>query len=89
MASIKEELDRIAAERARLAQQEKAIIAKREAEIGALFGKVGLVHLEDAVILGVLAELKAEPAGSPRLQQLAEKGAPDVPKKPGRKAATA
>jgi len=47
-----------------------------------------LVHLEDAVILGVLAELKAEPAGSARLQQLAQKGGPDVAKKPGRKAAT-
>jgi len=86
MASVKEELRRIEAERAKLAQEESDLIGRRQSEIGALFVKAGLVEIEDVVFLGVIAELKAEPAGSPRLAQLAEKGAAIAPKKPGRKA---
>ena len=86
MGSIKDELARIAAERAKLAHEEHELIVRRQGEIGAMFAKAGLLDIDDAVIYGVLAEVKAETAGSPRLTDLARKGSEIAPRKPGRKA---
>jgi hypothetical protein len=63
-------------ERARLAQREIDLTVRRREEIGRLFEKLGVLEVEDAVLAGVLIELKsAIDKQSPHLAQWRDAGA--------------
>lgn len=68
-----------------LKQQEKELREQRAIEIGNIFVKHGMAHLDDAIYYGLAERLRAEPTDSAWLKELEAAGAKIKPKTAGRK----
>ena len=79
-------LSKLEKQRQQLDKQIQEARDRRKMEIGRIFEKMGLSELSDEVFYGLCDELKAAGLSSPRLVELARRGAEIAPKKPGRKA---
>lgn len=79
-------LSKLEKQRQQLDKQIQEAKDRRKMEIGRIFEKQGLSELSDEVIYGLCDELKAAGLSSPRIVELARRGADVAPKKPGRKA---
>ena len=79
-----EELAALDREMAELEARRRELLESRKKDIGEMFGRMGLLDLEDALVFGLLVEARdADPA---RRAALIDKGKQFVRGKPGRKA---